>query len=108
MMKVVMIGISFVFLLLITECCARKRYSNSGGIYHYSDRNTGRVQYVGATNNFARRHSEHVRGGDSYANNYYQTFPMKGATKGQVAEAERSHIKYFQPSSNKNKGGGGL
>lgn len=87
--------------------CAKRK--SSGGVYVYSNKQTGRAEYVGTTNNFDRRHKEHVRENHYYTNNKYDytTYEMNKSTIEQRYQAERDLIKELNPKANKSKGGNG-
>lgn len=98
-----------LFCMFILTLARRQTYKN-GGTYRYVNKNTGKTHYVGATNDFNRRHAEHKRA-DYYASssNYkYVTNNMPNANKQQVAHEERRQINQYKPSANRNRGGGGL
>lgn len=77
-----------VILLLIISAAAR------GGVYFYRCRN--RVHYVGRTNNFERRHKEHVRDGRYFANCRMDKFVTSDRNR-----IEKYYIKKYQPPANK-------
>lgn len=62
-----------VFTVLVFFCLSidARKSKASGGTYRYVN-SKGRTHYVGATNNFNRRHKEHVRHGDYYAGKSYK------------------------------------
>lgn len=79
----------------------------SGGVYVYTNKKTGAAEYAGKTNNFDRRHREHVRAGHYYADHVYNTIPMPWATTEQMYQMERDLIGILNPRANKVKGGNG-
>ena len=101
-----------VFTILVFFCLSidARKSKASGGTYRYVNNNSGRTHYVGATNNFNRRHKEHVRQGDYYTGNRYKLKKnyMSTSNKQHMAETERRHIKKYNPIANRNRGGGGL
>lgn len=81
-----------------------------GGTYHYAHRKTGRIHYVGTTNNFERRHKEHRRAHHYYANTrQYKltTHPMPDSSPYQRFNKEKVLIRQMKPVANKHPGGNG-
>lgn len=96
----------FKFILLFVSIVFSKK---TGGTYRYVNRRSKRTHYVGATNDFSRRHSEHINNNDYYTGNDYKIIKnyMKNNVKN-MANTERNLIKKHNPVANRNKGGGGL
>jgi len=98
--------ILIIKFLLISLALAKRSY---GGTYRYVNKYSGRVHYVGTTNNFRRRHSEHVRDNHYYAGKNYKLIknPMHKASSEQRYKAEIHEIKKYKPVANIHRGGNG-
>lgn len=105
-MKILM---RILFLIFLYSCCLIDAKKN-GGVYRYIHKNSGKTHYVGATNNFKRRHSEHVRDNRYFTNDNYNVkkYYMETSNKNNLANKERQYINKYKPVANKKKGGGGL
>ena len=102
----------FVVVLLVFFCVSidARNTKLSGGTYRYVNKKSGKTHYVGATNNFNRRHKEHVRSGHYYTGSNYKLKKnfMSTTNKQRLANTEKRQIKKHSPYANKNIGGGGL
>lgn len=99
----------FVLFCIFVLTLARRHTYKNGGTYRYVNKQTKETHYVGATNNFERRHSEHKKADYYASSNYkYVTNNMPKANKHEVAREEKRQIHKYKPNANKNKGGGGL
>ena len=102
----------FFIVILVFYCLPiyGRNIKSSGGTYRYVHKNSGRTHYVGATNNFNRRHKEHVRSGHYYTGSNYNFKKnyMTTSNKKHLANIEKNQIKKHNPIANKYKGGGGL
>lgn len=92
----------FIIFLLIAVDCKRSR----GGTYRYTSKSSGRTAYVGATNNFNRRRSEHSNKYPSSSYTYKENY-MPKATSEQRYSQEKRDIKNYGPTDNKYAGGNG-
>ena len=92
------------FVNIVIE--ARRSY---GGTYSYVNKNTHRTHYVGATNNFDRRHNEHKNAGHYYTGSNYQFKKnhMPHSTSEERYQEERNQIRRENPVANKYAGGNG-
>lgn len=79
------------------------------GEYRIRDATTGKLYYVGETNDLARRRREHIRSGKldvtSRVFEWMEAIPT--STSQQRRDAERRHIDKHRPPGNKRRGGGG-
>jgi uncharacterized protein YxeA len=83
------------FLIIILIVCAD---AYRGGVYLYRKRSTGSVAYVGMTNNFKRRHGEHIRNNRYFTGNNYRMdkfYVDKGKEK-----IEKYYIQKYAPEAN--------
>lgn len=103
--------IVIVVLLLVVCVDGRRGGGRYGrGTYHYVHRKSGRVHYVGTTNNFERRHKEHRKAHHYYADTrYYKltTHPMPDSSPHQRFNKEKVLIRQMKPVANKHPGGNG-
>jgi len=81
----------------------------SPGAYRHRNKSTGKVVYVGQTNNLRKRQQEHVRDGKLDTNKQYVQYGVakRTVTKGHLRETEVVHIARHKPSGNTTKGGNG-
>ena len=100
--KYILVFIICTFNIIV----ASRRYS---GTYRYVNKNTGRTHYVGATNNFNRRHFEHVKNNKYYTKNNYVMIKnyMPYSSSDEIYHVEKQQIKKYKPVANKHKGGNG-
>ena len=79
------------------------------GMYRHVDRSTGEVVYVGQTNNLRVRQQQHMRDGklDLAIHDVHYSVAREGATKDDLCDTEKAHIKRKKPSGNKTIGGNG-
>lgn len=78
------------------------------GLYRHIDKDSGKVLYVGQTDNLRKRQQEHVRGGRLTSKQYVQYAVAKPmATKDGLCDTEKAHIGRHKPSGNTTKGGNG-
>ena len=96
----------FIVCFLFLFACPVVARRSGGGTYRYVNKRSGKTHYVGATNNFQRRHNEHVRSDHYYTKPEYKF--VKNHMTGNYAKTEREQIKKYKPLANKNRGGGGL
>ena len=80
------------------------------GEYRIRD-NTGKITYIGETNNLARRMNEHIRSGKLSTGSDGGTIEFKTADGRSTSRTRREHeqqkIAQHTPSLNKSKGGEG-
>ena len=100
---------SIIFLLIFYIQLFTIECKKGAGTYRYVNKNTGRTHYVGATNNFRRRHSEHKK-----KNKYYTKFNyvmiknhMPKSSSEEIYSEEVNQIKKYNPVLNKHRGGNG-
>lgn len=91
-----------IFLILLAVSIECKR----GGTYRYNKKSTGRTAYVGATNDFNRRRSEHSHKYPSTSYTYTEN-NMPRASSEQRFSQEKRDIKRYKPTDNKYAGGNG-
>jgi len=79
------------------------------GEYRHINRNTGEIEYVGQTDNLRKRQQEHARNGKLNTENQYVAYKeaKANATKDDLLNTEKDHIKRHNPSGNKTEGGNG-
>jgi len=79
------------------------------GMYRHVNKKTGEVEYVGQTDNLRVRQQQHARDGklDTSKQNVEYSVAKKSATKDDLCNTEKAHIKRKKPSGNKTKGGNG-
>ena len=79
------------------------------GMYRHVNKKTGEVEYVGQTDNLRVRQQQHARDGklDTSTQDVHYSTARKGATKDDLCNTEKSHIKRNKPSGNKTIGGNG-
>ena len=79
------------------------------GIYRHVNKDNGKVEYVGQTNNLRVRQQQHARDGklNTLKQYIYYSVATIGATKDELCNTEKAHIKRKKPSGNKTKGGNG-
>lgn len=81
------------------------------GVYRWLSRLTGKVLYVGETNNLRRRRGEHLRNPSSPWNEREHEFAWKASREGASSQerraVERQKIRKHKPPHNQNGGGGG-
>jgi len=79
------------------------------GIYRHVNKSTGKIEYVGQTNNLKKRQQEHARDGklnlDRQTVRYCESY--RSITRDQLCNTEKAHIKKHKPSGNKTVGGNG-
>ena len=80
------------------------------GEYRWRNKKTGEIEYVGETNNLARRKAEHIKSDKPVSEDTHQ-FEWKKAddnsTSATRREHERQKIEQHNPSLNQRAGGGG-
>ncbi len=79
------------------------------GIYRHVNKDNGKVEYVGQTNNLRVRQQQHARDGklNTLKQYIYYSVAKNRATKDDLCNTEKAHIKSKKPSGNKTKGGNG-
>ncbi len=94
----------FIILLHINEVLTKSR----GGVYRYVNKHTHRTHYVGATNDFSRRHNEHKSDKRYFTGDNYEMKRkhMSGNPERKFSEEIRQIHKY-NPVANKHSGGNG-
>ncbi|MFI3190399.1 hypothetical protein BCS42_01875 [Crenothrix sp. D3] len=82
---------------------------SKNGIYQHINKKTGEVEYVGQTDNLRKRQQEHARAGklDTETQKVRFAVAREGATKDDLLQTEKAHIKRNKPSGNKTEGGNG-
>ncbi|HOE91388.1 MAG TPA: GIY-YIG nuclease family protein [Candidatus Cloacimonadota bacterium] len=82
---------------------------NTPGAYRHINKETGEVDYVGQTDNLRKRQQEHERNGklDTKSQTVACKEAKADASKDDLCNTERDHIKRHNPSGNKTKGGNG-
>ena len=89
---------------------ARGLRAGNRGVYHYVHRHSGRIHYVGATNNFNRRHKEHQTARHYYTDSTkykLKRFSMPHSTHQEIFKKEKEMIRHTNPVANKHPGGNG-
>jgi hypothetical protein len=78
-------------------------------IYRHRNKETGKIDYIGATNNGSRRHNEHIRSGkfDPSQQDLGWQRARDGASPEDVYGHETKKIKQHRPPLNRRNGGGG-
>lgn len=102
--------LKFLILVTILVNVYSRHTRASRGTYRYVNKHSGRTHYVGATNNFHRRHREHQRAGHYYANsNTYKLVKnyMPHSSHEKIYQREVKQIKQYNPLANKVRGGNG-
>jgi len=99
----------FIFIMfLLAERFINVIARPLGGVYAYVNRYTGEAHYIGATNNFDRRHNEHKYDKKYFAGKNYE---MKKTYMADNAERryseEKKQINKYKPIANKYAGGNG-
>lgn len=79
------------------------------GIYRHINKQTGKVEYAGQTDNIRKRQQEHAREGklNTDTQKVQYASAKKDATKDDLCKTERDHISRHKPSGNTYKGGNG-
>ncbi len=79
------------------------------GLYRHVNKDSGKVEYVGQTNNLRVRQQQHARDGklNTLKQYIYYSVAKIGVTKDELCNTEKTHIKRTKPSGNKTKGGNG-
>ena len=88
---------------------------SAAGNYRYVNKRTGKVEYVGDSNDLRRRYQEHLRGAppafdpDKHHFDWKEQNPAMDEGEGlrERREKEREKIRQHNPTLNKNRGGGG-
>lgn len=78
-------------------------------MYRHVNKSTGKVEYVGQTDNLRVRQQQHARDGklDTSKQDVHYAVAKKGSTKDDLCDTEKAHIKKKKPSGNKTRGGNG-
>ncbi|WP_158301768.1 GIY-YIG nuclease family protein [Paenibacillus mesophilus] len=81
----------------------------SPGIYRHRNKSDSRIVYVGQTDNLRRRQQQHVSSGKLILDTMYIQYAVikPEATKDDMLNTEKDHIKRHSPEGNKTKGGNG-
>jgi predicted GIY-YIG superfamily endonuclease len=79
------------------------------GIYRHINKESGKVEYAGQTNDLRKRQQEHARDGklDTSTQKVAYSVAKPNATKDDLLKTERDHIKRHKPSGNTYAGGNG-
>ena len=79
------------------------------GMYRHVNKQTGEIEYVGQTDNLRVRQQQHARDGklNPSTQDVHYSIAKSSATKDDLCETEKDHIKRNKPSGNKTKGGNG-
>lgn len=79
------------------------------GMYRHVNKETGEVEYVGQTDNLRRRQQQHARDGklDTAKQDVMYSVARNEATKDDLCDTEKAHIKRKKPSGNTTIGGNG-
>ncbi|WP_434528783.1 hypothetical protein [Vibrio sp. K4] len=79
------------------------------GMYRHVNKQTGEIDYVGQTDNLRVRQQQHARDGklNTSTHDVHYSVARNSATKDDLCETEKDHIKRNKPSGNKTKGGNG-
>ena len=89
---------------------SRQAPPKASGTYRWINIATGVIDYIGETNNLARRTSEHERSDSSISSKTHR-LEWKGANPNSTSKERRTHesrkISQHNPSLNKRRGGGG-
>lgn len=82
---------------------------NSPGTYRHRDKETGKIVYIGDTQNLKKRQQEHARNGKLDTSKQYVEYSKskEDATREERRQTEKDHIKRHNPSGNKTQGGNG-
>ena len=82
---------------------------SSPGMYRHRDKETGRVDYVGQTDDIRKRQQEHARSGKLNTDTQYVQYSASksGSSKEDLCNTEVDHIARHKPSGNSTKGGNG-
>ncbi|MEH6454297.1 MAG: GIY-YIG nuclease family protein [Psychromonas sp.] len=88
---------------------SQSKIPQKAGMYRHVDRITGEIEYVGQTNNLRVRQQQHAREGklDISKHDVHYSVAKNEATKDDLCDTEKAHIKKNKPSGNKTKGGNG-
>lgn len=87
-----------MLIFLIGILSVYSKYTR-GGVYFYRNRRSNKVAYVGRTNNFERRHKEHVRNGREFSDQRYYRMD-RYYTNEHVPKKEAYYIKKYKPEYN--------
>lgn len=81
----------------------------SPGIYQHVNKQTGKVEYAGQTNDLRKRQQEHARAGklDTEKQKVRYGVARDGANKNDLLKTEVDHIARHKPVGNTTKGGNG-
>jgi len=79
------------------------------GIYRHINKKTGKIDYVGQTNNLRVRQQQHARDNKLNIDIQFVEYAIKRehATKNDLCQTEIQHIDKHKPKNNKTKGGNG-
>lgn len=79
------------------------------GMYRHVNKETGKVEYAGQTNDLRKRQQEHARDGklDTSTQKVAYSTSKPNATKDNLLKTEKEHIKRHDPSGNTYAGGNG-
>lgn len=79
------------------------------GMYRHINKITGEIEYVGQTDNLRVRQQQHAREGklDLSKQDVHYSVARVDATKDDLCDTEKDHIKRKKPTGNKTKGGNG-
>ena len=79
------------------------------GLYRHINKETGKVDYVGQTNNIRRRNQQHRYDGrlDLSKHKIAYSTSRLDASRDDLCDTEKKHIKKHSPTGNKYKGGNG-
>lgn len=79
------------------------------GIYRHVNKETGKIDYVGQTNNLRKRQQEQFRSGKLNLETHKVAYSVSkpNTTKDDLCKTEKAHIKRHNPSGNIYSGGNG-
>lgn len=79
------------------------------GIYRHINKDSGRVEYAGQTNDLRKRQQEHAREGklDTRTQKVAYSVAKPNVAKDDLLKTEKDHIKRHKPSGNTYAGGNG-
>ena len=87
---------------------ARTPPKNKPGVYRITNKKTDKVEYIGETNNLARRKREHRQTGNlNPKKERFEHQASPNSTTDQRRAQERAQIKRHNPPRNQRRGGGG-
>jgi predicted GIY-YIG superfamily endonuclease len=87
---------------------ARTPPKNKPGVYRITNKKTDKVEYIGESNNLARRKREHRQTGNlNPKKERFEHQASPNATTDQRRAQERAQIKRHNPPRNQRRGGGG-